>query len=351
MRELPPRPTPPSRSTRPRRSTSSSGSPRSSRPSGASSTQQGRARRPDGPPAREGPPPRGRGARDRPRGRQGPDRGRGRSSRPRRTASPTPSSAPASRPSTASANDIDRVLVESRDLDERRAVWEASKAIGGPLRDGLLQAPRPPQQGRPVRRVRRRSSRLQVADYGMTVPEMLGPATASSPTSSRSTSSSTPGPSTPWPKRYKADVARRPDPRPLAPEPLGPELARPGRGHRHGRPVQGQDRRSTSPSRPSSSTSRSASRGCPKSFYEKSDLYPADPKSGRKKNSHASAWHIDLRDDVRSLMSIEPDMQLVHHGAPRTRAYLLLHQLLDARGPRTCSARGPTGPSTRRSAT
>ncbi len=25
--------------------------------------------------------------------------------------------------------------------------------------------------------------------------------------------------------------------------------------------------------------------GLPRSFYEKSDLYPADPKSGRKKNS------------------------------------------------------------------
>jgi peptidyl-dipeptidase A len=45
----------------------------------------------------------------------------------------------------------------------------------------------------------------------------------------------------------------------------------------------------------------------PASFWAKSDLYPADPNSGRKKNSHASAWHIDLRQDVRSLMSIEPD--------------------------------------------
>ena len=56
--------------------------------------------------------------------------------------------------------------------------------------------------------------------------------------------------------------------------------------------------------------------GLPKSFYEKSDLYPADPKSGRKKNSHASAWHIDLRDDVRSLMSVEPDARwftTAHH--------------------------------------
>ena len=54
----------------------------------------------------------------------------------------------------------------------------------------------------------------------------------------------------------------------------------------------------------------------PKSFWEKSDLYPADPKSGRKKNSHASAWHIDLADDVRSLMSIEPNSRwftTAHH--------------------------------------
>src|SRR5690606_37968358 len=47
--------------------------------------------------------------------------------------------------------------------------------------------------------------------------------------------------------------------------------------------------------------------GLPRSFYERSDLYPVPPDSTRRKNSHASAWHIDLRDDVRSLMSIEPD--------------------------------------------
>ena len=34
------------------------------------------------------------------------------------------------------ANDLDRVLVESRDLAERRDVWEVSKAVGGPLREG-----------------------------------------------------------------------------------------------------------------------------------------------------------------------------------------------------------------------
>src|SRR5262245_20664028 len=76
------------------------------------------------------------------------------------------------REAPASANDIDRILVESRDLDERRAAWEASKAIGRPLRDGLLR----------LRDLRNTVARamgfdnffaLQVADYGMTVPETL----------------------------------------------------------------------------------------------------------------------------------------------------------------------------------
>jgi peptidyl-dipeptidase A len=63
----------------------------------------------------------------------------------------------------------------------------------------------------------------------------------------------------------------------------------------------------------------------PPSFWAKSDLYPADPRSGRKKNSHASAWHIDLRDDVRSLMSIEPDNRwftTAHHELGHIYYYL-----------------------------
>jgi peptidyl-dipeptidase A len=43
----------------------------------------------------------------------------------------------------------------------------------------------------------------------------------------------------------------------------------------------------------------------PESFWTKSDLFPAPPESGRQKNSHASAWHVDRRGDVRSLMSVE----------------------------------------------
>lgn len=47
----------------------------------------------------------------------------------------------------------------------------------------------------------------------------------------------------------------------------------------------------------------------PKSFYEKSSLYPVDPNAGYKKNTHASAWHMDNANDVRSLMSVEPNTE------------------------------------------
>lgn len=47
----------------------------------------------------------------------------------------------------------------------------------------------------------------------------------------------------------------------------------------------------------------------PKSFYEKSSLYPLPEGSSFKKNNHASAWHMDNDQDVRSLMSIEPNTE------------------------------------------
>lgn len=47
----------------------------------------------------------------------------------------------------------------------------------------------------------------------------------------------------------------------------------------------------------------------PESFYENSSLYPLTPDAGFKKNNHSSAWHIDLQNDVRALMSIEPDLE------------------------------------------
>lgn len=45
----------------------------------------------------------------------------------------------------------------------------------------------------------------------------------------------------------------------------------------------------------------------PQTFWDNSSLYPAPAGADYMKNNHASAWHMDLDKDVRSLMSVEPD--------------------------------------------
>lgn len=215
----------------------------------------------------------------------------------------------------ASANDIDRILLESRDLDERRAAWEASKEIGRPLREGLLR----------LRDVRNRVARamgfddffaLQVADYGMTVLEMLALCDrliADIAPLHRQLHA--------W---ARAGLARR----------YGAEVPRDGKipahwlSNRWGQDwpglVEGVDMDAPFRGKTKEFITEQAERfyvslgfpRLPRSFWEKSDLYPADPKSGRKKNSHASAWHINLDQDVRSLMSIEPNSRwfgTAHH--------------------------------------
>ena len=47
----------------------------------------------------------------------------------------------------------------------------------------------------------------------------------------------------------------------------------------------------------------------PAGFWEKSDLYELPPDATRKKNTHASAWSVNLKQDVRSLMNIRPDFR------------------------------------------
>ena len=54
----------------------------------------------------------------------------------------------------------------------------------------------------------------------------------------------------------------------------------------------------------------------PQTFWDRSSLYPAPADGGYKKNNHASAWHIDLQNDVRSLMSVETNTEwyeTTHH--------------------------------------
>ena len=54
----------------------------------------------------------------------------------------------------------------------------------------------------------------------------------------------------------------------------------------------------------------------PDSFYEKSSMYPLPADAPYKKNNHASAWHMNLENDLRCLMSIEPTAdyyETIHH--------------------------------------
>jgi len=64
----------------------------------------------------------------------------------------------------------------------------------------------------------------------------------------------------------------------------------------------------------------------PQSFYDKSDMFPVPEGAEYKKNNHASAWHMDLENDVRCLMSITPTAdwyETVHHELGHIYYYML----------------------------
>ncbi len=63
----------------------------------------------------------------------------------------------------------------------------------------------------------------------------------------------------------------------------------------------------------------------PPTFWERSSLLPVAAGAGYSKNNHASAWHIDLDRDVRSLMSVVPTgsyYETVHHELGHIHYYL-----------------------------
>lgn len=215
---------------------------------------------------------------------------------------------------TLSANDIDRILLTSRDLDGRKQAWEISKTIGGPLREGLLK----------LRGLRNQVAQalgydnffaLQVADYGLSVPEMI------------KLNESFVASVKPLHEQLhcwaKHELARRYNAKP--PEGKIPAHWLPNRWAQNWPGlVEGVDLNAPFQGKPKEYITEQAEKfyvslglpPLPRSFYAKSDLYPAEPGSGRHKNSHASAWHIDLEQDVRSLMSIEPNSEwftTAHH--------------------------------------
>jgi peptidyl-dipeptidase A len=213
----------------------------------------------------------------------------------------------------ASANDIDERLVSLTDPGARLAVWEASKAIGPPLKPGLVRL-----QG-----LRNRVAQelgypdyfsLQAAGHEMTTAEVLA---------------------------MQDDFLRELKPLYLQLYTWARyELARryhqpvPARIPAHWLPNRwGQEWEALVPVAGLDSALAAHTpewlvqtgekfyvglgrQPLPASFWKASDLYPVQPPSTRRKNSHASCWSIDLEHDIRSLMSVEHDeywFATVHH--------------------------------------
>ena len=201
-------------------------------------------------------------------------------------------------------NTIDSLLRVSTSVSERRKAWESSKEVGPTLRAGLLT----------LRDLRNRTVQglgfddyftYQVSDYGMTPDEMLAmndnlirqlrPLYRELHTWARYELA----------RRYKVPV---PD---MLPADWLPN--RWGQNWDALVTVQGLNVDSALASRTPEWVVRSGedlykSLGfapLPQSFWDKSSLYPLPASSPFKKNTHASAWHVDLEHDVRSLMSVE----------------------------------------------
>jgi peptidyl-dipeptidase A len=214
----------------------------------------------------------------------------------------------------ASANDIDEVLQKSRDLQARRRAWEASKEIGRALRPGLEKLQK-------LRNVVAREMKwksyfeLQVADYDMTDAEMMqllgGFLSDTRPMYEKLHA---------WVRETLAARYKQPVPRLIPAHWINNRWSQEWSGvvdnsidldplFKDRKPewiVKTAERFYTS----------MGFSPLPSSFWERSDLYPVPAGAGRKKNAHASCWHIDLGDDVRSLMSVVPNSQwfsTAHH--------------------------------------
>lgn len=219
-------------------------------------------------------------------------------------------------------NDIDRILVESRDEAERRQAWEVSKQVGPVLKQGVAE----------LRDLRNQVARemgydsffaLQVADYDMTVPEMMEMMESFvedlKPLYEQLHA---------WVRRELAQRYGRDAPERIPAHWIGNRWAQAWPGL-----SRGIDLDSLLESKEPAWIVKQAEAfytsmglpALPESFYEKSDLYPLPAGAPRKKNTHASAWHLDLERDVRSLMSVENNwrwFETSHHELGHVYYYL-----------------------------
>ncbi len=213
-------------------------------------------------------------------------------------------------------NDINKILAESKNLDERLKAWQASKEVGTALKDGLVH----------LRELRNKVVQAlgyddyfsyMVSEYGMKREEMMDllqkfnkelyPLYRELHTYAR------------YELAKKYNVKEVPDF-----IPAHWLTNKWGQDWNEMISVEGLNLDSALKTKDAEWIAKQGEKfyvsigydSLPKTFWEKSSLYPVAKDAGYKKNTHASAWHMDLDKDVRSLMSIEPNAEwyeTVHH--------------------------------------
>lgn len=214
----------------------------------------------------------------------------------------------------ANAGDLDEALRRERDLATRARLWAASKEVGDELRGGLIE----------LRALRNATARelgypdfyaLKIADYGMTTDAMMDlldraveqvrPLYRELHCDARHRLAA----------RYHAAVP----PRAIPAHWLDNRWAQSWPGLVPAVDLDPLFARREAEWFPRTAERYYVSMGfdpLPAAFWERSDLYPVPAGGARRKNAHASAWHIDLDADVRSLMSVRPDaawFDTAHH--------------------------------------
>lgn len=221
------------------------------------------------------------------------------------------------------ANDIDEVLQGSKDLTERAKIWKVSKTIGWPLKSGLQD----------LQKLRNQLARelgyssffaLQVADYGMTVAE-LRKLTQGFVKDTRPLYTALHL----WTRRELAKRYNQEPPADAIPAHwLTNRWSQNWTGLAPGVDLDPLFKTKTPQWIVEQAEKFYVSMGfqkLPESFWKKSDLYPVPAGQNRHKNSHASAWHMDLEHDVRSLMSVEANSEwfsTAHHELGHIYYYL-----------------------------
>ncbi|MEP7071924.1 MAG: M2 family metallopeptidase [Verrucomicrobiota bacterium] len=211
------------------------------------------------------------------------------------------------------ANQIDDILQKSGDLTERKAAWETSKQSGPALKSNLVA----------LRGLRNGVARemkypdyfsLEVASYGMTTDEMLklqeGWMETLRPLYLQLHT---------WAKYKLAEKFHQPVPKKIPAHWLNNRWSQNWTGM-----VEAADLDKYFAGRKPEWIIKQAEQfytglgfaPLPQTFWERSDLYPVPAGDKRKKNTHASCWHVDLENDIRSLQSIEPNSEwffTAHH--------------------------------------